>query len=86
MCPPYFSLSPNVPHVTMWNDKILPYQFNNGGMVNENHQNIPDGVLKKDDPDKVFARLQAGELIVPVKHVPLVSKFLKKKGIKLPGL
>lgn len=86
MCPPYFSLSPNVPHVTMWNDKILPYPFNNGGMVNENHQNIPDGVLKKNDKDTVFARLMPGELIIPVKHVKLVSKFLKNRNINLPGM
>lgn len=78
--------APNVPHVTMWSQKILPYGYANGGIVDKSHENIPDGVLKKDDPDKVFARLQAGELIVPVKHVPLVSSFLKKKRIFLPNM
>jgi hypothetical protein len=78
--------APNVPHVSMWNHKIAPIGYANGGMVDESHVNIPDGVLPKDDPDKVFARLMPGELIIPVKHVPLVSKMLKKKGIKLPNM
>jgi len=86
MCPPRYGFAPDVPHISMWSHKIAPYGYANGGLVDESHQNIPDGVLPKDDPDKVFARLQAGELIIPVKHVPYVSKMLKKKGIKLNGM
>lgn len=90
MCPGRgFSLhgyGPNVPHVTMWNDKVVPFGYANGGVVDESHINIPDGVLKKDDPDKVLVRLMPGELIVPKKHVAKVGKFLRKSGIKLPGL
>lgn len=104
MCPgrAMFSLSPMVPHVSMWNssyklrpadsavrvqsDKILPMGYANGGMVDESHVNIPDGVLPKNDPDRVFARLMPGELVIPKKHVPYVAKMLKKKGIKLNGM
>lgn len=78
--------APIVPHVTMWSDKVVPMGYSNGGMVDESHVNIPDGVLPKNDPDKVFARLMPGELIVPVKHVPYVTKMLKKKGIRLPNM
>jgi len=81
-----YSFVPNVPHITMWNDKIAPIGYNNGGMVDESHINIPDVILPKGDPDKVFARLMPGELIIPVKHVPYVSQMLKNKGIKLPNM
>ena len=86
MCPPRYGFSPMVPHVSMWSDKILPMGYANGGMVDESHVNIPDGVLPKNDPDKVFARLMPGELVIPKKHVPYVAKMLKKKGIKLNGM
>lgn len=90
MCPgrgfQQHGFAPYVPHVTMWSDKVVPYGFANGGMVEEEHVNIPDGVLKKNDPDKVLVRLMPGELIIPVKHVAKVGKFLRKSGIKLPGL
>ena len=78
--------SPNLPHVSMWSDKVIPYGFANGGMVDESHINIPDGVLKEDDPDKVLVRLMPNELIVPVKHVKKVVTFLKSQGIRLPGM
>lgn len=86
MCPPRYGFAPDIPHVSMWNQKVLPYGFQSGGLVNESHQNIPDGVLSKDDNDTVFARLMPGELVIPVKHVRTVSQFLKKKGIKLPHM
>lgn len=60
--------------------------FADGGMVDESHVNIPNGILKKDDPDRVLVRLMPGELVVPKKHVSLVSGFLKKNGIKLSGM
>lgn len=89
MCPGRGMLhgyAPTVPHVTMWSDKIMPYGFANGGVVHPAHVNIPDGVLKPSDPDRVLVRLMPGELIIPTKHVPMVGSFLRKKGIKLPGL
>ena len=78
--------APNIPHVTMWSDKVVPYGYANGGMVRESHENIPTEALEHGDPDKVFARLQAGEMIIPKKHVSVVSRFLRKKGIILPGM
>jgi hypothetical protein len=99
MCPGkgmMVGFSPNVPHVSMWSDKVIPYPmgslpvkpygFANGGMVDESHINIPDGILKKDDPDKVLVRLMPGELIIPKKHVSMISQFLKGKGIRLSGM
>lgn len=82
MCPPRYGFAPNIPHVSMWG---MP-QFTDGGMVDEDHVNIPDGILKKNDPDRVLVRLMPGELVVPKKHVSLVSQFLKKNGIKLSGM
>jgi hypothetical protein len=66
----------------MWGMPI----FNNGGMVDESHVNIPDGILKKDDPDRVLVRLMPGELVIPKKHVSMVASMLKSKGIKLRGM
>lgn len=77
-----YSLVPNIPHVSMWG---MP-QFRDGGMVDESHVNIPDGILKKDDPDRVLVRLMPGELVIPQKHVSRVSAMLKAKGIILPGM
>lgn len=82
MCPPRYGFAPNIPHVSMWGMPV----FADGGMVDESHVNIPDGVLKKNDPDRVLVRLMPGELVVPKKHVSLVSQFLKKNGIKLSGM
>jgi hypothetical protein len=77
-----YSLSPNIPHVSMWGMPV----FTDGGMVDESHVNIPDGILKKDDPDRVLVRLMPGELVIPKRHVPLVREMLRSKKIKLPGL
>lgn len=92
-----YGFAPNIPHVSMWGMPV----FADGGMVDESpplgvmrlpqlvdesHVNIPDGVLKKNDPDRVLVRLMPGELVVPKKHVPLVSQFLKENGIKLSGM
>jgi len=82
MCPPRYGFAPNIPHVSMWGMPV----FTDGGMVDESHVNIPDGILKKDDPDRVLVRLMPGELVIPKKHVSLVSSMLKSKGIKLRGM
>lgn len=82
MCPPRYGFVPNPPHVSLWGMPV----FVDGGRVAQSHVNIPDGILPPDDPDRVLTRLMPGELVVPVKHVPYVSKMLKKKGIYLSGM
>jgi hypothetical protein len=94
MCKHYLSsgFCPNIPHVSMWGMPQFPEgeplasPYENGGMVKEEHVNIPDGILKKDDPDRVLVRLMPNELVIPVKHVKKVVKFLKSQGIKLRGM
>lgn len=82
MCPGkvLFSLAPPTEHITLMKPKGYTY----GGMVKEADTNIPPRVLAEDDPDKVLARLQPGELVVPLPHVKKVVSFLKKQGIRLP--
>jgi hypothetical protein len=43
-------------------------------------------MLKPNDVDVVLARLQPGEIVIPVKHTTKVKAMLKKAGIKLPNL
>lgn len=83
MCPNrQFSILPPTEHVTLMTPKGYAY----GGMVLGKDVNIPMGVLHEDDPDKVLARLAPGELIIPLKHVPVVVKYLKSQNIKLPRM
>jgi len=63
---------------------IVPREYRKGGKVGK--RNIPIKALKKGDVDTVYARLQPGEIVIPVKHTPTVRKMLIKAGIKLPGL
>lgn len=86
MCPPRYGYAPMVPHVTQWGNGVVPMGYANGGMVDESHINIPEEVLKKGDKDRVFARLMPGELIIPKKHVSMISQLLKERGIKLNGM
>lgn len=65
---------------------IAPKNFTKGGKVKASHKNIPKELLKKNDPDQVFARLAEGELVIPKKHVKKVVPMLKKAGIKLPNV
>lgn len=81
MCPnKQFSLLQPTQHITLLKPKTMAY----GGMVGD--PNIPVGVLPETDPDRVLTRLMAGELVIPVKHVNHVVKYLKKSGIRLPGM
>lgn len=67
--------------------KIKPHNFSTkGGKVSRKHKNIPPKLLHKGDPDMVLARLSAGEIVVPRKHVGKVEAFLRSKKIKLPGM
>jgi len=65
---------------------IAPHNFTKGGAVKASHKNIPKKLLKNKDPDQVLARLQAGEIVIPKKHVKKVVPLLKKAGIKLPNV
>ena len=47
---------------------------------------IPSQYLKKGDSDKVLARLQIGEIVIPKKHVKKITKYLKDEKIKLPNM
>lgn len=65
---------------------IAPHNFTKGGTVKTTHKNIPKKLLKNKDQDQVLARLQAGEIVIPKKHVKKVVPLLKKAGIKLPNV
>lgn len=65
---------------------IRPYDFKTGGYVHKHMDNIPLDLLPPNDKDTVYARLMPHEIVIPVKHAPLIKKFLKKENIKLPGL
>jgi hypothetical protein len=66
--------------------KVVPHNFINGAKVKKKHKNIPASLVKTGDTDMVLARVQAGELVIPRKHVKKVESFLRSKKIKLPGM
>jgi hypothetical protein len=66
--------------------RIKPHNFIHGAKVKKHHKNIPASLVKTGDTDMVLARVQAGELVIPRKHVKKVESFLKSKKIKLPGM
>ena len=84
MCPGrvLFSMAPPTEHITLLKPKAMAY----GGMVMPEDVNIPVRAIAPDDPDRVLVRLQPNELVIPVKHVKLVTKFLKDKKIILPRM
>jgi hypothetical protein len=63
-----------------------PYRFANGGVVSPSQASISKEMLPHGDVDTVPARLQPGELVVPVKHVGLVKSYLMSKKIYLPNM
>lgn len=69
---------------------VKMYHKKKGGLVPTTHTGRPPKYIHAKIPtagvDMVPALLQQGELIVPKKHTPKVEKFLKSKGIKLPGM
>lgn len=77
-----FSLAPPTEHITLMKPKAMLY----GGMVKQSDINIPSRVVARNDPDRVLTRLTPGEMVVPVRHVPIVQEFLKGRKIKLPGM
>ena len=66
--------------------RIKSINFVNGGKVKKKHSTIPKQILKVSKVDTVLARLQPGEIVIPVKHTKKVKQFLKKSNIKLPGV
>ncbi len=66
--------------------RIVPKNLVNGGKLHKKDKNIPASLVKTGDTDMVLARVQAGELVIPRKHVKKVETFLKSKKIKLPGM
>lgn len=63
-----------------------PIRMQYGGIVPNMFGFPPIQGRPKDYGDTQPALLEVGELIVPVPHVPKVTAFLKKKGIKLAGM
>ena len=91
MCPPLSEGSrsvlygvniPPTKHISL----LTPYRFYGGGMVSASQATIPKEMLPHGDVDNVPARLQVGELVIPVKHVPIVKSFLLSKNIYLPNM
>lgn len=64
----------------VYNNK--PRNFIRGGFVRP-HPNMSYRQLTK---DSISAILMPNELVIPVKHTPLVTAFLKSKRIKLPNM
>lgn len=66
--------------------RVVPHNFIKGAKVKKHHKNIPASLVKTGDTDMVLARVQAGELVIPKRHVKKVETFLKSKHIKLRGM
>ena len=82
MCPPLYGFVPPTKHISL----MQPYSFKDGGLVSPAQATIAKESLPHGDVDTVPARLQPGELVIPLKHVGTVMSFLKSKGIKLPNM
>ena len=54
----------------------------NGGYVSK-QKNM---TLKQLQNDSVRAMLRPGEMVIPVVYTKLITKYLKKKNIKLPNM
>jgi hypothetical protein len=81
MCPPLYGFVPPTKHISL----MQPYRFKEGGLVSPSQATLRDR-LPPDDVDTVPARLQPGELVIPLKHVGTVMSFLKSKKINLPNM
>jgi hypothetical protein len=82
MCPPLYGYVPPTRHISL----MSPYPFAHGGVVSPSQATISREMLPSGDVDTVPARLQPGELVVPVKHAKLVASFLRSKKIVLPNM
>jgi hypothetical protein len=57
-----------------------------GGMVPDTMGHPAIEGRPHDRGDTIPSILEVGELVVPVEHTPMVVKFLKSKGVKLPNM
>jgi hypothetical protein len=83
MCPPVYGYVPPTRHISLMGS---PYSFARGGVVSTAQATIPKEMLPHGDVDTVPARLQPGELVIPVKHVAMVKSYLISKKINLPNM
>ena len=65
---------------------IEPVNMIKGLNVTKNMENIPFKWLGNNHADRVLAKVQAGELVIPKKYVLPVEKYLKSKNIHLSGM
>ena len=82
MCPPIYGYVPPTRLISL----LAPYRFAHGGAVSPAQANIAKEMLPPGDMDTVPARLQPGEMVIPVKHANLVASFLRSKKIYLPNM
>ena len=75
--------APPTRHITLMSS---PPSFAHGGIVSASQAAIFPQMLPPGDVDTVPARLQPGELVVPVKLVSMVKQFLRSKKINLPNM
>ena len=83
MCPPIYGYVPPTRHISLMSS---PYSFARGGVVSASQATIPKEMLPHGDVDTVPARLQPGELVIPVKHVDMIKSYLVSKKIYLPNM
>jgi hypothetical protein len=71
-------------------DPETPNLYKLGGLVEANQMGRPPTYsymkVKNINVDAVPTLLQHGELVIPVKHVDKVAKFLKSQNINLPNM
>jgi hypothetical protein len=73
--------------ILMTNEPTRSYAY--GGMITKDstyHPRFATFKVPVDRVDNIPILAQEGELMIPVKHVGKVKKFLREKDIKLPGM
>lgn len=66
--------------VKIYNNK--PRNYIKGGSVSRR----PNMTLKQLQNDSISAILKPGEIVIPTQYTKLITKYLKKKHIKLPNM
>jgi hypothetical protein len=64
----------------------VPSSFAHGGIVAPSQASIFPQMLPAGDVDTVPARLQPGEMVIPIKLVSMVKSLLHSKKILLPNM
>lgn len=73
--------------ILMTNEPTPSYAY--GGVIKKDstfHPRMATFKIPVDKIDNIPILAQEGELMIPVKHVNKVKKFLRQKDIKLPGM